>query len=97
MRFLFRRNRPAPAAPVAAVAPCPLPRRIPRRPSPFDEALGMPEEEVRELAVLLIRDAIRVCRRAAEVDANARLMDEYAARYRMRRRPAVGNGGDLND
>jgi len=67
----------------------PLPRRIPKRPA----CAGLPEVEVRELANLLIADATAFCR----IDANARLMDDYATRYPMKRRPAVGSGGDLND
>lgn len=67
MRWLFRRRltpvRAVQAAP--AVEPVPsLPRRIPGRSlAPMEETV-MPEDELRELAVLVIRDAIRICRDA---------------------------------
>lgn len=68
--------------------------RVPRVP--------VDESALRETAVLVIAEATAACRRDAEIQANARLMDTYAAAYPMQRRPLVERAeinpqGDIND
>jgi hypothetical protein len=72
--------------------------RLPQRPV----ALPVPPESLDDAYVaegtnVLFAEAIAMCRHDAEIQANAALMDEYAARYPMKIRPGLVEQGESDD
>lgn len=96
-RFVALPGFPGPSGPLSArsafgrgVVLPPRPARLPVAPECLDES------QVAADANLLIAAAVAMCRRDAEVRANARLMDEYAQNYPMKIRPRLVEQADID-
>jgi hypothetical protein len=94
-----------PAVRGTQVSPCPappLPHRTDRQVARFVAAIErrdavLADDEALHMAALpLLAEADEVRVQAAEHFEGLRLADEFADRFRLNLRPAVGNGGDLN-
>lgn len=88
-RFVIAPGWPGPTGPLSVRSAPAGSVRMPLRPAPPPVAPECLDESVVAAdAALLIAAAIALCRRDAELRANVALMNDYAARYPMKQRPA---------
>lgn len=89
-RFVALPGWPGPASPLPARPASGGGVVMPPRPAPLPVAPEcLDESQVAQDATLLIAAAVALCRRDAEVRANAALMDEYAQKFPMKQRPRL--------